>query len=156
MRRKADGEMASRKIKVLIAKPGLDGHDLGAKYISRALLDAGMEVIYIGLHQTPEQIVAAAIQEDVDVIGCSILSGAHLGLVSKLMRKLGEEGISDMFVLIGGAIPKKDIGELKAMGIAAVFPTGASVEKVVEFIKKNVAITQAAQRAFEKMEDDGY
>ncbi len=130
--------MVIKKIRVLMAKPGLDGHDLGAKYMARALRNAGMEVVYTGLHQTPEQVVSAAIQEDVDVIGCSILSGAHLGLMSKIMNKLREKGISDMIVLVGGAIPKSDISELKGIGVRGVFPTGASVEGVVDYIKNNV------------------
>lgn len=130
--------MANRKIRVLMAKPGLDGHDLGVKYVARALRDAGMEVVYTGLHQTPEQIVATAVQEDVDVIACSILSGTHLGLMSKLMARLREKGINDKLVLVGGTIPKADIAELKSEGIAAVFSTGASVESIIEFVKKHV------------------
>lgn len=131
--------MVSRKIRVLIAKPGLDGHDLGAKYIARALGNAGMEVVYTGLHQAPEQIVCAAIQEDVDVIGCSILSGAHLSLMSKIMSILSEKGISDKLVLVGSAIPKLDVSKLTGMGVG-VFPTASSVESVIEFIKRNVKI----------------
>ena len=130
--------MVGSKIRLLMAKPGLDGHDLGAKYMARAFRDAGMEVIYTGLQQTPDQIVAAAIQEDVDVIACSILSGAHLGLMAKLMRKLGEKEIDDMLVVVGGAIPKSDIEPLKAMGIAGVFPTASSPQGAIEFIRNHV------------------
>jgi len=130
--------MSERKIRLLMAKPGLDGHDLGAKYVARAFRDAGIEVIYTGLQQTPEQIVQAAIQEDVDVIGCSILSGAHLGLMSKLMTKLKEKKISDMIVVVGGSIPKADIPHLKAMGVGGVFPTASPVEKIIDYIKENV------------------
>lgn len=121
-----------------MAKPGLDGHDLGAKYVARAFRDAGMEVIYTGLQQTPEQIVAAAIQEDVDVVTCSILCGAHLGLMTKLMNKLRDEGINNKLVLVGGAIPKADIPQLKAMGVAGVFPTATPVDSAIEFIKEQV------------------
>jgi methylmalonyl-CoA mutase C-terminal domain/subunit len=127
-----------RKIRVLMAKPGLDGHDLGAKYITRALMDAGMEVIYTGLQQTPDQVVAVALQEDVDVIGCSFLSGAHLGLMTKIMNKVRERGIDEKIVIAGGAIPSHDIPLLKEVGVAEVFPTAAPVEKIVEFIKNNV------------------
>ncbi len=127
-----------RKVKVLIAKPGLDGHDLGAKYVARALRDAGLEVIYLGLQQTPEQIVSAALQEDVAVIGCSILSGAHLGLMKKIMDRLKRADLDDKLVLVGGAIPKIDIPKLKALGVAEVFPTGAATEAVVRFIKEKL------------------
>jgi methylmalonyl-CoA mutase C-terminal domain/subunit len=126
--------MTDRKIRVLIAKPGLDGHDRGAKVIARALRDAGMEVIYTGLRQTPEQIVAAAIQEDVDAIGLSILSGAHNVLFPEIMRLLGEEGGTDILVFAGGIIPEQDVPKLKAMGIREIFlpgtPTGAAVEAI--------------------------
>jgi methylmalonyl-CoA mutase, C-terminal domain len=126
--------MTDRKIRVLIAKPGLDGHDRGAKVIARALRDAGMEVIYTGLRQTPEQIVAAAIQEDVDAIGLSILSGAHNVLFPEIMRLLEEEGGSDIVVVAGGIIPEQDVPKLKAMGIREIFlpgtPTGTAVEKI--------------------------
>ena len=130
--------MASRTIRLLMAKPGLDGHDLGAKYMARAFRDAGMEVIYTGLQQTPDQIVTAAVQEDVDVIACSILSGAHMGLMSKVMRKLAEKRMDDVLVLVGGAIPRSDIEPLKALGIAGVFPTASPPEGAIEFIRKNV------------------
>ncbi len=128
-----------KKIRVLMAKPGLDGHDLGAKYITRALMDAGMEVIYTGLQQTPDQVVAVALQEDVDVIGCSFLSGAHLGLMAKIMNKVRDRGIEEKIVIVGGAIPSQDIPLLKEVGVAEVFPTAAPVEKIVEFIKNKVS-----------------
>jgi methylmalonyl-CoA mutase C-terminal domain/subunit len=125
-----------RPIRVLIAKPGLDGHDRGAKVIARALRDAGMEVIYSGLRQTPEQVAAAAIQEDVDVIGLSILSGAHNVLIPEIMKLLREKGGEDIVVLAGGIIPEKDIGPLKAIGIREIFLPGTSTQALVEFIQK--------------------
>jgi methylmalonyl-CoA mutase, C-terminal domain len=128
--------MAERPIRVLIAKPGLDGHDRGAKVIARALRDAGMEVIYSGLRQTPEQIVAAAIQEDVDVVGLSILSGAHNVLFPEVMRLLKEKGGEDIVVLAGGIIPDKDITGLKALGIRGIFLPGTPTQTLVEFIRK--------------------
>lgn len=124
-----------RKIRVLIAKPGLDGHDLGAKYVARALMDAGMEVIYTGLQQTPGQVVSVALQEDVDVIGLSFLSGAHLGLTAKIMDRLKKQGIDDKIVIAGGAIPGHDVPQLKKAGVHEVFPTASPVENIVEFIK---------------------
>src|SRR5256886_13945272 len=124
--------MASdRKIRVLVAKPGLDGHDRGAKVIARALRDAGMEVIYTGLRQTPEQIVNAALQEDVDVIGLSILSGAHMTLCSRIMDLLKKERLDDVLVLVGGIIPDPDVVRLKAQGISEVFQPGASTEDII-------------------------
>ena len=126
----------SRPIRVLIAKPGLDGHDRGAKVIARALRDAGMEVIYSGLRQTPEQVVAAAIQEDVDVIGLSILSGAHNVLFPEIMTLLGEKGGEDILVLAGGIIPDKDIAPLKAIGIREIFLPGTPTQTLVEFIQR--------------------
>ena len=126
----------SRPIRVLIAKPGLDGHDRGAKIIARALRDAGMEVIYSGLRQTPEQIVAAAIQEDVDVIGLSILSGAHNVLFPEIMKLLAEKGGEDILVVAGGIIPDKDIGPLKAIGIREIFLPGTPTQTLVEFIQR--------------------
>ncbi len=126
----------SRPIRVLIAKPGLDGHDRGAKVIARALRDAGMEVIYSGLRQTPEQVVAAAIQEDVDVIGLSILSGAHNVLFPEILNLLKEKGGEDIVVLAGGIIPEKDIGPLKAMGIREIFLPGTRTQTLVEFIQR--------------------
>ena len=126
----------SRPIRVLIAKPGLDGHDRGAKVIARALRDAGMEVIYSGLRQTPEQVVAAAIQEDVDVIGLSILSGAHNVLFPEIMKLLAEKGGEDILVLAGGIIPEKDIAPLKAIGIREIFLPGTPTQTLVEFIRR--------------------
>jgi methylmalonyl-CoA mutase C-terminal domain/subunit len=126
----------SRPIRVLIAKPGLDGHDRGAKVIARALRDAGMEVIYSGLRQTPEQVVAAAIQEDVDVIGLSILSGAHNVLFPEILKLLREKGGEDILVLAGGIIPEKDIAPLKAIGIREIFLPGTPTQTLVEFIQR--------------------
>jgi methylmalonyl-CoA mutase, C-terminal domain len=123
-----------KKIRVVIAKPGLDGHDRGAKVIARALRDAGMEVIYTGLRQTPEQIVAAALQEDADVIGLSILSGAHNSICPRLMELLREKGLNDVLVVLGGIIPDADLPGLKAMGVAAVFRPGTSMQEIVDFI----------------------
>ncbi len=131
--------MAERKIRVLVAKPGLDGHDRGAKVISRALRDAGFEVIYTGLRRTPEEIVNAAIQEDVDVIGLSILSGAHNVLFPEVMNLLDQKGIDDIHVIVGGIIPEKDIPDLKKIGIAAVFLPGSSTKSIVQWIQENVA-----------------
>ena len=128
--------MMSRPIRVLIAKPGLDGHDRGAKVIARALRDAGMEVIYSGLRQTPEQVVAAAVQEDVDVIGLSILSGAHNVLFPEIMKLLAEKGGEDILVVAGGIIPEKDIAPLKAMGIREIFLPGTPTQTLVEFIQR--------------------
>jgi len=127
-----------RKIKVLIAKPGLDGHDRGAKVVARALRDAGMEVIYTGLRQTPEQIVETAIQEDVDVVGLSILSGAHMTLLPRVVQLLREKGMNDVLVIAGGIIPTDDIPKLKEAGIAEVFGPGIPLKTIIEFIKKNV------------------
>jgi len=130
--------MEDKKIRVLIAKPGLDGHDRGAKVVARALRDAGMEVIYTGLRQTPEQIVETAIQEDVDVIGLSILSGAHTHLFPKVMKLLKENNIEDIVVMGGGVIPEEDIPELKKIGIAEIFTPGADTRDVIKFIKEKV------------------
>lgn len=127
-----------RKIRVLVAKPGLDGHDRGAKVIARALRDAGMEVVYTGLRQTPEQIVSAAVQEDVDVIAMSILSGAHNHLFPRVMDLLKEKGIDDVLVMGGGVIPEDDIPGLKAAGIAGVFTPGSPTAEIIEFIKNNL------------------
>lgn len=132
------GKPMTKHIKVLIAKPGLDGHDRGAKVIAHVLRDAGMEVIYTGLHQTVEKIISIAIQEDVNVIGLSILSGAHIPIAKKLMKKLKEEKIMDIIVIFGGNIPKKDIKELKELGINEVFPTGSNFNDIVDYIKENV------------------
>ncbi|HXE74183.1 MAG TPA: cobalamin B12-binding domain-containing protein [Candidatus Xenobia bacterium] len=131
--------MNERKIRVVIAKPGLDGHDRGAKVIARALRDAGMEVIYTGLRQTPEQIAQAALQEDADVIGLSILSGAHMVLVPRLLELLREKGIADRVqVLVGGIIPDADIEALKKAGVAQVFQPGASTQDIIDFIQRSV------------------
>ena len=127
-----------RKIRVLVAKPGLDGHDRGAKVIARALRDAGMEVVYTGLRQTPEQIVSAAVQEDVDVVAMSILSGAHNHLFPRVMDLLKEKGIDDVLVMGGGVIPEDDIPGLKAAGIAGVFTPGSPTADIIEFIKNNL------------------
>ncbi len=130
--------MKDKKIRVLVAKPGLDGHDRGAKVVAQALRDAGMEVVYTGLHQTIDQIVNTAIQEDADVIGLSILSGAHIPLCEKLTRKLREEDLSDIMVIVGGVIPKRDVQKLKDMGVKGVFPGGASFDESIRFIRENV------------------
>jgi methylmalonyl-CoA mutase C-terminal domain/subunit len=124
-----------RKIRVVIAKPGLDGHDRGAKIIARALRDAGMEVIYTGLHQTPEQIVETAVQEDADAVGISILSGAHMTLVPKILDGLRENGAEDVLVVVGGTIPTEDAEELKRQGVAEVFTPGAPTIQIVEFLR---------------------
>lgn len=121
------------RIRVLIAKPGMDGHDRGAKVVARVLRDAGMEVIYLGLRQSPEEIVEAAIQEDVSVIGLSVLSGAHLGLVKQLMGAMQQQGLRDCAVVVGGTIPRRDIPKLQAMGVRQVFPAGASLQSIVEY-----------------------
>jgi methylmalonyl-CoA mutase, C-terminal domain len=127
------------RIRVLVAKPGLDGHDRGAKVIARALRDAGMEVIYTGLRQTPEMIVSAALQEDVQVIGLSILSGAHKAIVPRVLELLRERGMQDVLVVVGGTIPDADAVELKAAGVAAVFQPGASLDGIIEFIRGAVS-----------------
>ena len=134
--------MPEKKIRVLIAKPGLDGHDRGAKIIARALRDAGMEVIYTGLRQTPEMIAAAAVQEDVQVIGLSILSGAHNTICPRLMELLREKGMDDVIVLIGGIIPEADIPALKKQGIAEVFLPGTSTQEIIDFIRQRIAAQQ--------------
>ena len=129
---------AGRKIRVLIAKPGLDGHDRGAKVIARALRDAGMEVIYTGLHQTPEMIAEAALQEDVDAVGLSILSGAHMALFPRVMEELRKRGLDDVLVYAGGIIPDEDVPAIKEMGVAGVFGPGTPMEEAVRFVKENV------------------
>ncbi len=129
-------EATHRRVRVVIAKPGLDGHDRGAKVVARALRDAGMEVIYTGLRQSPEQIVAAATQEDADVIGLSILSGAHLPICRRVMELLQERGMRSVRVLVGGIIPRQDIPELERLGVAGVFLPGASTEDVVRTIRE--------------------
>jgi methylmalonyl-CoA mutase, C-terminal domain len=130
--------MSEKKIRVLVAKPGLDGHDRGAKIIARALRDAGMEVIYTGLRQTPEMIASAALQEDVDAVGISILSGAHNTLCPRIVNLLRENGMDDTLVLVGGIVPQEDIIELKSKGIAEVFLPGTSTEDIVKFLRENV------------------
>ena len=127
-----------RTIRVVIAKPGLDGHDRGAKVIARALRDAGMEVIYTGLRQTPEQIASAALQEDADVIGLSILSGAHNHIAPRLMGLLRDKGLDDVLVLIGGIIPDADIPTLKAIGVSGIFPPGTAMQEIIDFINSHV------------------
>jgi len=129
----------SRKIRVVVAKPGLDGHDRGAKIIARALRDAGMEVIYTGLHQTPEQIAATVVQEDADAIGLSILSGAHMTLVPRVVELLKEQGAEDVVLTVGGTIPNDDIPELKKLGVAEIFTPGANTDEIVQFIRGAVA-----------------
>jgi methylmalonyl-CoA mutase cobalamin-binding domain/chain len=126
---------SNRKIRVVVAKPGLDGHDRGAKIIARALRDAGMEVIYTGLHQTPEQIVETVIQEDADAVGLSILSGAHMTLVPRVVELLKEQDAGDVLVTVGGTIPNQDIPQLKELGVAAVFTPGAPTQDIIDFIK---------------------
>ncbi len=130
--------MSERKIRVLVAKPGLDGHDRGAKVIARALRDAGMEVIYTGLRQTPEMIAAAALQEDVDAVGISILSGAHNTLCPRIVNLLRENGMDDTLVLVGGIVPQEDIATLKSEGVSEIFLPGTSTEDIVTFIRQNV------------------
>jgi len=129
-----------KKLRVVVAKPGLDGHDRGAKVIARALRDAGMEVIYTGLRQTPEQIVAAALQEDADVVGLSILSGAHNHIAPKLMELLKAKGLDDVLVVIGGIIPDVDIPKLKALGVKGVFLPGTPMQEIIDFIRANARI----------------
>ena len=128
----------AKKIRVVIAKPGLDGHDRGAKIIARALHNTGMEVIYTGLHQTPEQIVETAIQEDADAVGISILSGAHMTLVPRILELLREYGVEDVVVVVGGTIPDDDADELRKLGVAGVFGPGAPTTEIVDFLKGSV------------------
>src|SRR3954451_4969865 len=130
--------MSTRKIRVLVAKPGLDGHDRGAKVIARALRDAGMEVIYTGLRQTPEMIAAAALQEDVDAVGVSILSGAHNTLCPRIVQLLREKGMDNVLVLVGGIVPQEDLLNLKEQGVPEVFLLGISTEDIVKFLHENV------------------
>jgi methylmalonyl-CoA mutase, C-terminal domain len=132
-------DLTERKIRVVVAKPGLDGHDRGAKIIARAFRDAGMEVIYTGLHQTPEQIVEAVIQEDADAVGLSILSGAHMTLVPRIIELLHEQDFDDVVITLGGTIPADDIVVLKRLGVAEVFTPGASAQAAVDFIRSAVA-----------------
>lgn len=129
---------SERKIRVLIAKPGLDSHDRGAKVVARALRDAGMEVIYTGLRQTPEQIAETALQEDVDVIGLSILSGAHKALFPRIMRLLEQKGLSDVIVFAGGIIPEEDVSEIRKLGIREIFGPGTTTKKIIEYVRESV------------------
>jgi methylmalonyl-CoA mutase, C-terminal domain len=133
-----DRPATGRKIRVVVAKPGLDGHDRGAKIIARALRDAGMEVIYTGLHQTPEQIVETVIQEDADAVGLSILSGAHMTLVPRIAALLSEQGVDDVVLVVGGTIPADDIPELKRLGVSEIFTPGSPVQEIIDFIEKSV------------------
>ena len=130
--------MPDRRIRVLVAKPGLDGHDRGAKIVARALRDAGMEVIYTGLRQTPEQISSAAVQEDVDAVGISILSGAHNTIVPRICQLLREAGMDSVLVIVGGIVPDEDIPSLKESGVAAVFQPGAATQEIVDFIRTHI------------------
>ena len=130
--------MPKKTIRVLIAKPGLDGHDRGVKVVAQLLRDAGMEVIYTGLHQTVEQIIETAVQEDVNVIGLSILSGAHFPITEKLMKGLKENNMNDILIVVGGNIPGRDIDGLQTLGVSGVFPTGSKFEDIIDFIKTNV------------------
>src|SRR6266446_6984068 len=131
-------DQSVRKIRVLVAKPGLDGHDRGAKVIARALRDAGMEVIYTGLRQTPEMIAAAALQEDVDAVGISILSGAHNTLCPRIVSLLRDQGMTDCLVVLGGIVPQEDIPKLKQLGVAEIFLPGTSTQEIVKFLRENV------------------
>lgn len=130
---------AAGRVRVVVAKPGLDGHDRGAKVVARALRDAGVEVIYTGLHQTPEQIVATAVQEDADAIGLSVLSGAHMTLFARVLELLRERDAADIVVFGGGIVPESDIPELKALGVAAIFTPGASTLDIVDWVRANLA-----------------
>ncbi len=136
--------MTERRLRILIAKPGLDGHDRGAKVIARALRDAGMEVIYTGLRQTPEQIVAAAVQEDVDAVGVSILSGAHMTLFPRILQLMREQGLDDVPLFGGGIIPDEDIPKLKALGVDEIFTPGATMESIIDYIHRRVGTKQEA------------
>lgn len=127
-----------KKIRILIAKPGLDGHDRGAKVVAQALRDAGMEIIYTGLHQTVDQIVNVALQEDVDIIGLSILSGAHIPICEKLIKKMKEKGIGEKMVVVGGVIPERDIKKLHDIGIKGVFPNGSSFDTIITFLRDSI------------------
>ena len=133
-------ETTASVIRVVVAKPGLDGHDRGAKVVARALRDAGMEVVYTGLHQTPEQIVEAAIQEDADVVGLSVLSGAHLTLFARVVQLLRERDAADIIVFGGGIIPADDISELEALGVAKIFTPGATTSEIVDWVRANVPV----------------
>jgi len=130
--------MDKRKIRILVAKPGLDGHDRGAKVVARALSDAGYEVVYTGLHQTPEMIAAAAVQESVDAVGLSIMSGAHMTLFPAVMEALKARGATDVLVFGGGIVPDEDVAELKKQGVAAIFKPGASTDEIVQWVESNL------------------
>jgi methylmalonyl-CoA mutase C-terminal domain/subunit len=132
-----EASLNTRPIKILVAKPGLDGHDRGAKVVAHALKEAGMEVIYTGLHKTVDQIIRIAVQEDVDVIGLSIMSGAHVPITERLMKKAKEEGIGDKMVVVGGVIPNRDIPKLKELGVTGVFPGGTPFSEITGFITEN-------------------
>jgi methylmalonyl-CoA mutase, C-terminal domain len=133
------------KIKVLVAKPGLDGHDRGARVIARGLMDAGFEVVYTGLHQTPLQIANTAIQEDVDVIGLSILSGAHITLTDRIIQQLKQEGVEDITVIVGGVVPEEDIPKLLKLGVSGVFTSGTTIQSICDFIKEKVGTLKSAK-----------
>ena len=135
--------MVDERIRVVIAKPGLDGHDRGAKIVARALRDAGMEVVYTGLHQTPEQIVETVVQEDADAVGLSVLSGAHMTLFARLAELMGERGIDDVVVFGGGIIPDEDIPELERLGVAHIFTPGATTTDIVDWVREHVGATAA-------------
>jgi methylmalonyl-CoA mutase C-terminal domain/subunit len=135
---------SQERIRVVIAKPGLDGHDRGAKVVARALRDAGMEVVYTGLHQTPEQIVETVVQEDADAVGLSVLSGAHMTLFARLTELMGERDIDDVVVFGGGIIPEEDIPELQRMGVARIFTPGATTQEIVDWVRANVAAPAGA------------
>jgi methylmalonyl-CoA mutase C-terminal domain/subunit len=134
------------RIRIVIAKPGLDGHDRGAKIIARALRDAGMEVVYTGLHQTPEQIVQTVVQEDADAVGLSVLSGAHMTLFGRLLELLDEQGVSDVVVFGGGIIPEPDIPALERAGVAKIFTPGATMDEIVEWVQTNVGAADSGSR----------
>jgi methylmalonyl-CoA mutase C-terminal domain/subunit len=134
------GAATARRIRVVVAKPGLDGHDRGAKIVARALRDAGMEVIYTGLHQTPEQIVETVIQEDADAVGLSILSGAHMTLVPRVVELLREQGVDDVVITVGGTIPEFDIAALEALGVAKVYTPGTPTQVIIDFIESAVRV----------------
>jgi methylmalonyl-CoA mutase C-terminal domain/subunit len=135
-----------RRIRVVVAKPGLDGHDRGAKIIARAMRDAGMEVIYTGLHQTPEQIAETVIQEDADALGLSILSGAHMTLVPRVLELLSDQGVEDVVVTVGGTVPQQDIEQLESLGVSKVFTPGAATDDIVQFVTTSVRRTVASDR----------
>ena len=136
--------MAEERIRVVVAKPGLDGHDRGAKVVARALRDAGMEVVYTGLHQTPEQIVETVVQEDADAVGLSVLSGAHMTLFERLAELLRERGVDDVVVFGGGIIPDEDIPELERLGVARIFTPGATTTEIVDWVRQNVGAAAGA------------